>query len=97
MGMDLKPVNAGAVVAPMMYPDCPWDLVAKWGRYNLSGWSALAAMCAPHGIELPGLNDGDLINQVTCLRIAEILDESNDPFWQGHANWWRTCGGCYVY
>jgi len=94
MGYDLTPINDPKTVAPMPYPSGP--IKNSNGRYNSMGWSILHKMVG-HAVQLPTYNDGDIIVNDDCRKIAAILDESNDPFWQGHANWWRSCGGCRVW
>ena len=100
MGFDLQPKNE-YTCAVMVYPDC--NNPSKWGRYNVTGWIALKKYLAEHNVvlanELPGYNDGDLISDSVCRKIAEVLDMAtgDDSWLQGHANWWRTCGGCWVW
>jgi hypothetical protein len=98
MGFDLKPANDNC--ARMEYNGSPCE--NSWGRYNITGWVELGTYLDQHGVSseiLPEMNDGEQMTGLDCLRIAEVLDMAtgDDSWLQSHANWWRTCGGCWVF
>jgi len=87
MGMDLVACN----------PD------AKDGRYNWAGWEYLFELLDGWDVDLSefsGFNDGDLISEETCKKVADAIEEHlnelelDDRIWlEPHIELWRNCGG----
>jgi hypothetical protein len=77
MGMDLKPVRPSKD-APLRADDR-----IKWGRYNLSGWTAMWNFLIDHGVdtsELSGFNDGARIKAATCRKIADTIEANFEAY-----------------
>ena len=103
MGMDLKPINPSNQAPRYSNDDrfSPNELV--WGRYNWSGWSWLRQQLKQWDVdtsEMSGMNDGAIISEATCLKIADAIEknlntlQSEDRKWiEPHIARWRTCGG----
>lgn len=100
MGMDLCPV------APS--EDAPTDENSHiWGRYNWNGWRWLVEHLNKWGvdtIEFSGFNDGDLISEETCKKVADAIEKNLHTLDEEDQTWlkediilWRTCGGYYQY
>lgn len=110
MGMDLEPINP-ATDAPRFtnevgnyYTDyAPLVGKAISGRYNWTGWSYIINLLNKWGIntnEFSGLNDGDVICDETCKKVADAIEkhlsdlDAKDRKWlEPHIILWRTCGG----
>lgn len=98
MGMDLKPKR------PTSEHPCDED-GPVWGRYNVFAWEQLSKFVQFHGLRpLPMTNDGYLITEKKCKRIAELLRDNREPLaetgdkWMlDNVDWWESCGGCRVY
>lgn len=79
----------------------------QWGRYNIAGWRWLYEHLSDWGVNLPDwrwLNDGEVIGQATCLRIANAieahlpeLDDESRKWIEPHIILWRECGGFKVW
>jgi hypothetical protein len=99
--MDLKPHSPSA--------DAPRDEYGhiRWGRYNWSSWKWLLDHLKIWDVdvhEFSGMNDGDVISEATCLRVADAieahlpeLDPVEREWLAPHVALWRTCGGYYQF
>ena len=106
MGMDLEPINPS--------DDAPFEITGnpRWGRYNWCGWNLLIRLLEEKGLdtsEFSGCNDGEVISDETCKKVANILealtrpetvgethselDEPNRQWLESRIELWRTCGG----
>ena len=107
MGMDLKPINPSKD-APRYPSDdkySPNDVI--WGRYNWSGWSYICNLLNEWGVntsEFSGMNDGEVISEETCKKVADAIEAHLDELDKEHREWlkddialWRTCGGYRQY
>ena len=105
MGMDLTPINpsADAPVYPMDYAYAPFRGRLIEGRYNWSGWSFLQNLLNEQGVDLSefsGYNDGEVISEATCLKVADAIEAALPTLSEREREWltphiqrWRTCGG----
>jgi hypothetical protein len=78
MSMDLNPINPSddAPRYPKDHPYGAGEIIP--GRYNWSGWGWLARHLDAWGIDtsqLAGTNDGDIIDDATCKRIGQALED----------------------
>ena len=72
-------------------------------RYNWNGWSYLIDLLNSWGVdtsEFVGFNDGDLISEETCKKVAAALElhldelSDKDRKWlEPHIEEWRNSGG----
>ena len=102
MGMDLEP-QAPTNEAPI----CKYSNGVKWGRYNWAGWRWLLDYLDDKGLDLSefaGSNDGDLISDETCKKVANLIEEGLPALDDEYREWltphvqlWRTCGGYRQY
>jgi hypothetical protein len=77
MGMDLRPVR------PTKNAPLGADGKVKWGRYNLSGWTAMWHFLNDHGVdtsEMSGYNDGIRIEAATCRKIADTIEANFEAY-----------------
>ena len=107
MGMDLKPINPDKHA-----PKSEWSGDYEWGRYNWTGWTWLIDLLAKYGWtnddlkEFAGTNDGYVISDETCKKVAKTLREHRvtigdkakrdllESDWVDHQILlWETCGG----
>jgi hypothetical protein len=87
MGMDLVPQQPNA----------------KQLHYNWAGWEFITNKLEQWGIdisEFDGVNDGKLIKERTCKKVAaaielhlEELDEAHRAWLEPHIDKWRESGG----
>lgn len=98
MGMDLHPVNPDAK-APRDEAGNPRALM-----FNLSGWATLRSWLYAMGVdvsEFASYNDeGTIISNETCQRVADLMEASLDKVDENNRSWleqqipfWRHCGG----
>lgn len=98
MGYDLKPIKPT--------DNFPQDEDgAEWKRYGFMTWIHLDLFIREFKLRpLPQTNDGYLITEKKCKKIANILCNNKQKLedlgmdWlQDDADWWDNCGGCRVY
>lgn len=90
MGMDLVPINKDRINVAHL-------------QYNWSGWRWIIDRLNKWGVdieEFKGVNDGHVISEETCKKVADALEqhlpelEKDDQEWLSpHVAAWRTCGG----
>lgn len=91
MGMDLIPVKPEPFVQPSLH-------------YNWCGWRTLVGFLEKNEVdisEFSGWNDGELISQETCRKVANVIEDNLVEFKKTYErdmdddiNFWRHCGGC---
>lgn len=110
MGMDLHPINpsADAPCYAAEFHYAPWRGKAIQGQYSWSGWNRLLEYLEKWGDvplnEFAGTNDGDIISDETCKKVADSLerhlvdieDDYREEF-KSDIVLWRTCGGYKQY
>lgn len=98
MGMDLHPFNPD--------DEAPRDDEGnlKTLQFNLSGWATLRAWLYAMGVDVSQFatynDEGTLINESTCRRVAEVIeshlgrmDDENRAWLEPQIPYWRHCGG----
>jgi hypothetical protein len=103
MGMDLVPINPSEDAPRWDVPEMSWHGEVISGRYSWAGWSELCGLLKEWGVpteEFDCMNEGKMISEETCIRVAEAIEQhlpelpaDYQEWLQPHIELWRTCGG----